>query len=195
MNIQHPQETITKTYDYKGIIVELVEWSDTVWCGKVGYADNHTDEPNVEQIMEDFMSVSAIPDSREDNWDICMSLNYLSDERPSGVMFGFLVAADIQPDSYDIYRIPAANFLRIRMCDETARALGHEPWTGGIPPYQWIGEQIAPEFGYTYGDDTLPVIEYYGFLKPEDGTHEYCYLYVPVQEDSAAKNKFLSSLR
>ena len=54
MNIQHPQETITKTYDYKGIIVELVEWSDTVWCGKVGYADNHTDEPNVEKIMEDF---------------------------------------------------------------------------------------------------------------------------------------------
>lgn len=116
-----------------------------------------------------------------------MSLNYLSDERPSGVMFGFLVVADIQPDSYDIYRIPAANFLRIRMCDETARALGHEPWTGGIPPYQWIGEQIAPEFCYTYGDDTLPVIEYYGFFKPDDGTHEYCYLYVPVQEDSAAK--------
>ncbi len=84
MNIQHPQETITKTYDYKGIIVELVEWSDTVWCGKVGYADNHTDEPNVEKIMKDFMSVSAIPDSREDNWDICMSLNYLSDERPTG---------------------------------------------------------------------------------------------------------------
>ena len=119
----------------------MIEWSDTIWCGKVGYADNTIDEPNVEKIMEDFMSVSALPNSREDNWDICMSLNYLSRERPSGVMFGFLVTTDVQPDSYDICKIPAAKFLKIRMCDETARVLGHEPWEGGIPPYQWIGEQ------------------------------------------------------
>lgn len=182
MNTQHPQENIIKTYDYNGIPVDLVEWSDTIWCGKIGYADNNTDEPNVEKIMEDFMSASAQPDSREDNWDICMSVNYLSGERPSGVMFGFLVANAHQPEQYDIYKVPAARFLRIRMCDETAKALGHNPWTGGIPPYQWIGEQIAPELGYTYGSDTLPIVEYYGFFKPEKGTHEYCYLYVPVKE-------------
>ncbi len=139
MNMQHPQENIIKTYDYNGTLVDLIEWNDTVWCGKVGYADNNTDEPNVEKIMEDFMSVTTLPDGREDNWDICMSLNYLSHERPSGVMFGFLVTTDVQPDSYDIYKIPAAKFLRIRMCDETARVLGHEPWMGGIPPYHWIG--------------------------------------------------------
>ena len=61
MNIQHPQESIVKTYNYNRIVVDLIEWSDTVWCGKVGYADNNTDEPNVEKIMEDFMSVSALP--------------------------------------------------------------------------------------------------------------------------------------
>ena len=105
------------------------------------------------------MSVSAVPNSREDNWDICMSLNYLSRERPSGVVFGFLVTTVAQPDSYDFYKIPAAKFLRIRMCDETARVLGHEPWEGGIPPYQWIGEQIAPKLGYTYGNDTFPIVE------------------------------------
>lgn len=42
-----------------------------------------------------------------------MSLNYLSCERPNGVMFGFLVTTDVQPDSYDIYKIPAAKFLQI----------------------------------------------------------------------------------
>ena len=56
---------------------------------------------------------------------------------------------------------------------------------GGIPPYQWIGEQIAPELGYSYGNDTLPIVEYYGFFKPEEGTHEYCYLYVPIKENNA----------
>lgn len=187
MEKQHPQEKQIRAYDFKGIAVDLVEWSDTVWCGKIGYANNNADEPDVEKIMEDFMSISAAPDGREDHWDICMSLNYLSDERPSGVMFGFLVAKAEQPGQYDICRIPAAKFLKIRMCDETAKALGHEPWTGGVPPYQWIGEQIAPELGYTYGSDTLPVVEYYGFFDPEKGTHAYCYLYVPVKEkDSAA---------
>lgn len=121
MNIQHPQENIIKTYDCNGIAVDLVEQSDSVWCGKVGYADNHIDEPNVEKIMEDFMSVCASPNSREDNWDICMSLKYFSCKRPNGVMFGFLVATDVQPASYDICKIPTTKFLRIRMCDETAR--------------------------------------------------------------------------
>ena len=54
MNIQHPQETVIKTYHYNGITVDLLEWSETLWCGKVGYAANHTDEPDVEKIMEDF---------------------------------------------------------------------------------------------------------------------------------------------
>ena len=39
MDIRHPQENIIKTYDYNGIAVDLVEWSDSVWCGKAGYAD------------------------------------------------------------------------------------------------------------------------------------------------------------
>lgn len=181
-NVQHPQETILETFDFKGIAVDLVEWKNTIWCGKVGYADNNADEPDVEKLMKDFMSISAAPNGREENWDICMSLNYLTDQRPSGVMFGFLVAGDAQPEEYDICKIPAAKFLRVRMCDETAKALGHAPWTGGIPPYQWIGEQIAPELGYTYGSDALPIVEYYGFYGPVTCSHEYCYLYVPVDE-------------
>ncbi len=43
----------------------------------------------------------------------------------------------------------------------------------------------CPKLGYTYGSDTLPIIEYYGFFKPEEGTHEYCYLYVPVKGNNA----------
>lgn len=184
MSIQHPQETIIKTYNYRNINVDLVEWSKTIWCGKIGYADNNTDEPNVDKIMGDFMSCSDVPNNRENNWDICMSVNYLSDERPNGVMFGFLVEDDCQPKQYDILEVPSARFLRIRMCDETSKALEHDSWTGGIPPYRWIGEQIAPELGYTYGSDTIPIVEYYGFFDPSKGTHEYCYLYVPVNENN-----------
>lgn len=121
------------------------------------------------------------PNKRENNWEVCISLNYLSNERPNGVMFGFLVETDEQPDSYDIIKLPTALYMRIQICDETFCALNVEPWTGGIPPYEWIGEYIAPKFGYKYGDDTLPIFEYYRH-NTENHQIEACYLYVPVQE-------------
>ena len=185
MTNQHPQEKIIETFDYNGISVDLVEWTDTVWCGKIGYAANNTDEPDVDRIMNDFQTlnfpaVAAV--RREKDWDVCLSANYLSSERPNGVMFGFLVVNDRQPDGFDIYKVPAAKYARIPMCEETAKALGHEPFKGGIPPFGWIGKQIAPKIGYRYGDDKLPVFEYYGYYNPDKNAHEFTYLYVPVEK-------------
>lgn len=183
--VRHPQEKIVKTHDYKGITVDIVEWTDTIWCGKIGYASNNTDEPDVDKIMSDFQALNfpaMVTDRLENNWDVCLSINYLSKEHPNGVMFGSLVAGDKQPDGFDVYKVPAAKYARIRMCDETAKALGHEPWKGGIPPYEWIGEQIAPALGYKYGNNALPIFEYYGYYDPEKYAHEFSYLYVSVEK-------------
>lgn len=179
----HSQEKIIKSFDYNGINVDLVRWCETIWCGKIGYAVNNVDEPDVEKIANDAKIVfpNSIPNRREENWEVCISLNYLSIERPNGVMFGFLVETDEQPDSYDIIKLPSALYMRIQICDETYEALDVEPWTGGIPPYEWIGEYIAPKFGYKYGDDTIPIFEYY-LHNPENGHIIACHLYVPVQE-------------
>jgi len=146
---------------YNGIKADIVEWTDTIWCGKIGYAPNGTDEPDVDKIMNDFQALNVpaiVANGREDGWDVCLSANHLTKERQNGVMFGFLVGTDEQPEGFDIYKVPAARFVRIRMCDETAKALGHEPFKGGIPPHEWIGEQIAPALGYKYGDDEPPHI-------------------------------------
>jgi hypothetical protein len=183
--IRHPQEKIVEMLNYKGITVDIVEWIDTIWCGKIGYAANNTDEPDVDKIMSDFQALNfpaAAADRLENNWDVCLSANYLSKKRPHGVMFGSLVAADRQLDGFDIYKVPATKYARIRMCDETAKALGHEPWKGGIPPHEWIGKEIAPKIGYRYGNDTLPIFEYYGYYDPEKYAHEFCYLYVPIRK-------------
>ena len=183
---KHPQEKIIETFDHNGVTVEIVEWTETIWCGKIGYAANNTDEPDVDKIMGDFQALNfpaVVTDRLENNWDVCLSANYLSKERPNGVMFGSLVATDRQPDGFDIFKVPAAKYARIRMCDETAKALGHEPFKGGIPPYEWIGEQIAPKICYGYGDDKLPIFEYYGYWNPEKNAHEFTYLYVPVKKN------------
>ena len=185
MTIQHPQEKIIETFDYNGITVDLVEWTNTIWCGKIDYAINNTDEPDVDTIMSGFqaLNIPSACERCEGSWDVCMSVNYFSNERSNGVMFGFLVSTEEQPDGFDTYKVPAAQYMRIRMCDETAQALGHEPFHGGIPPYEWIGEQIAPEFGYKYDDDSTPIFEYYGYWNPEKYVHEFSYLYVPVKKD------------
>ncbi|MCL2774632.1 MAG: MerR family transcriptional regulator [Oscillospiraceae bacterium] len=187
--VKHPQEKIVETFDYHSVKVDIVEWAATIWCGKIGYATNNTGEPDVDKIMSDFQALPQNSQNRtiangriEDNWDVCMSVNYLSAEHPNGVMFGFLVGTGQQSDEYDIYKVPAAQYARIHMCDETAKALDCEPWRGGIPPYEWIGEQIAPQIGYKYGNDTLPIFEYYGYYDPAKYSHEFCYLYVPVQK-------------
>lgn len=149
-----------------------------------GCAGTPNTSPNVAGIMGDFQALSGAAASahrREEHWDVCMSVNYLSKERPNGVMFGFLVGAGQQPGGYDLYAVPSAQYMRLRMGEETAKALNREPWPGGIPPYEWIGEQVAPAFGYRYGDDALPIFEYYGYYNPDKNAHEFCYLYVPVQ--------------
>lgn len=181
---QHPQEKIIDTFNYNGVPVEVVEWSDTIWCGKIGYAENNTNEPNVDNILSGFMSLdtSAVEERSEPDWDVCMSVNYLSKERPNGVMFGFLVGTEHQPDRFDVYKLPTGRYLRIVINDESAKALGAQPWNGGIPPYEWIGEQLAPQFGYRYGDDHLPVFEYYGYYNAGKNAHEFRYLYVPVEK-------------
>ena len=66
--------------------------------------------------------------------------------------------------------------------DDSAKALNEQPWAGGMPPFEWVGEQLAPQFGYHYGDDHLPVFEYYGYYKPDKNAHEFRYLYVPVEK-------------
>ncbi len=183
MQRQHPQEKIVHSFDYNGIAVDLLEWTATIWCGKIGFAVDNTGEPNVERIIRDFqtLNTSAV-NEREGDWEVCMSVNYLSPERPNGVMFGFLVGMERQPEVFDIVRVPAALYMRIPMCDKTAKALDSEPWRGGIPPYAWIGEQVAPTFGYRYGDAALPIFEYYGHYNAEQRAHEFSYLYVPVEK-------------
>jgi len=179
----HIHEILLDSWNVNGAELALVRWSDSTWCGKLAYAENNTDEPDVEKLAEEAVELfENIPaKSQEKNWEVCISLNYLSDERPNGVMFGFGVGTRKQDPAYDILQIPTAEYMRIQLCDATFRALKVEPWEGGIPPHEWIGEMLAPRYGYRYGSDTLPIVEYY-LIDEDDGHVIACYLYVPVEK-------------
>ena len=44
----HTQEKILETFDLGGgASAQLVRWEETLWCGKIRFAENSTDEPDV----------------------------------------------------------------------------------------------------------------------------------------------------
>lgn len=137
MESLHKQEKVLQNFEFDGASAQLVEWTETLWCGKVKYAPNYTGEPDVEKLMEEFVALGEAelsPLDPEEGWDVCLSINYLSDQRPSGVFFGFQVESRRQPEGFDQLWLPGGRFLRVEINEATARALDSEPWTGGGAP-------------------------------------------------------------
>ena len=77
MEYSHSQEEVIKTFDCNGVNVDLVKWSETIWCGKIGYAVDNIDEPDVEKIAQEASIIfpNNTPNRREKNWEVCISLN------------------------------------------------------------------------------------------------------------------------
>ena len=95
----------------------MVDWQETIWCGKIGYAVNNTEEPDVDEILAAYRSLDCekINGKYKPVRDCCISVNYLSAERPNGVFFGEMVKTDDQADCFDILKIPSAQFMRIQI--------------------------------------------------------------------------------
>ena len=179
---KHPQERIVDTFKYNDMPVEVVEWDATIWCGKIGYAENAVDAPDVGRISDAFLAQdhAEINGRLETAANALIHLDFHTSERPSAAMFAFLVNTESQPDGFDVYRIPAGIYMRLALAEESAQALGVEPWSGGPPPEEWIASRLAPQFGYSQAFD-LPVIEYYGYLHGSTDVAN-AFLYVPVVE-------------
>ena len=182
-NTIHRNETLIAAYPYQGFFVEVVHLSETIWCGKLLYAASLSEEPKADVVTEQYNKANhaAVKDAEPD-WSACLNLNYLDKEKPNGLFIADQVSGTDQPEEFTVMTIPAGTYMRLRLTDETAKALGHEPWHGGIPPYQWITDDLAEKFGYRTGDSSLPIIEYYGYFSMETYDHEYRYLYVPVEK-------------
>ncbi len=178
----HPQETLIETFQYKGISVDLVKWEESIWCGSLGYADNPEDELDVGAISDRFLAIdtASVCGRLESDGNVCMNIHHIDQTPPVGVMFAYLVDTEQQPEGLDVFKLPAGQYMCIPLGDNSvATAIGVEPWYGGPPPHEWVGEHIAPHFGYACAGDALPVIEYYAC---ENGEW-HAWMYVPVEKD------------
>ena len=185
MTLLHSQETLVETLLYNGISVDVVRWDETIWCGSLGYADKINDDLDVGAVSDAFMALdtAAISGRLEPNCNVLLNLHHIVQKKPAGVMFAYLVNTEEQPDGYDVFKVPAGQYMRLPLGDNNiATAIGAEPWYGGPPPWPWVSEYIAPRFGYVtprFGADDLPVIEYYIFGDDGQG---HAWFYVPVEK-------------
>ena len=182
MQALHSHEKVLESFEVNGAQASLVEWGETLWCGKTRYAADNSSEPDVEKLMEDFVALGEqelSPNGPEPGWDVCMSFNYMTDKRPSGVFFGFRVESQNQPRGFDMQFLHAGKYLRVEINEQTAKALEEEPSAGSVPPYQWISQVMGPKLGFDCGDSGLPVVEYYHHTA--DGGIDGCWLYVPAK--------------
>jgi hypothetical protein len=178
---KHPQETIIDTLNYNGAPIEVVEWSKTIWCGKMGYAANLIDEPDMGGISDRFLAQDhiAIIERLETTGNALLHFNFDVADQTAMAMFAFLVNTDRQPSGFDICKVPPGKYMRIALIEETAKSLGVQPWDGGRPPVEWISELLAPQFGYKQVFN-LPFMEYYGYLNGSTSVIN-AFLYVPVE--------------
>ena len=182
-SIKHPQERIVDTIRYNSMSVEVVQWDETIWCGKMECAKNNTDEPDMGKVSDDFstQNPAAINKRLEAAANTLLHFDFLTSERPATAMFAFLVNTEKQPDGFDVKKVPPGQYMRLDLSPESAEALGVDPWDGGAPPVEWISERLAPQFGYRQIFD-LPFTEYYGFKNGSSDEVVNAFLYVPVEK-------------
>jgi AraC family transcriptional regulator len=186
--IPNAHETVVETFDHNGAIFDVVEWTETIWCGKAAYAMNAEDETFVDRAMDGYSALDCSKANGKFDPPLDGLLNFSHTASATGfrgVMFGEIVTTDKQPDGFDVYHLPAATWMRLRIDGGfTDKQLGKEPFYGGPPPFEWIYD-LVEQFGYKPGSADLPIIEYYAYYAPgmeQKYENKLYYVYAPVEK-------------
>ena len=174
---EYQKETIVETILYRGALFEVVERPEATFCGKIAYAQNLTDEPDIGKLLNDYRSLVSVPKQEciAPEWDAAISIDYWrGGTTPRGMMFAQEVATEKQPDVYDIYKMPKSLFMRIFHDADAAKALGRdncEIWE----LFGLMKDFAMPEHGYEFNENGAQEFEYYNWSRYGSG-----FAYVPV---------------
>ena len=170
-------ETIVESIVYKGALFEIVERPEAIFCGKIAYAQNLTDEPDIEKLLADYQKLVSIQKEERiaPEWDAAISIDYwLGGAAPRGMMFAQEVATEKQSEVYGIYKMPESLFMRVFHDAKAAGALGKEKceiWE----LFALMTDTIMPQYGYKHNENGAQDFEYYNWSKYGSG-----FAYVPI---------------
>ncbi len=179
--LNHPVEKHIQTITYKGIELEVVERPDVLWIGCVDYANNNTDESDINMTLKRFQRLiesAPIRDKMNPYWSAALSINYNYDKMPCGIMFANESYTENQDERYDLFTQPSGLWLHVSVSEESDMALlGRQNY--GTFEYFSILRSAAEENGYMQNSEVHLEIEYHCHAEYINPTHTN-YAYIPI---------------
>ena len=174
-----PDEKLTAVLLERGVRFEVVERTQSLWCGVLGYASNLTDEPDIGRLLEKYQSLVPVEKRGlvTPDWSGCISVGYWpSGGSPRGIMFMQQVDTAEQDERYDVYRTPASLYIRVHYdsAEIPQRLFGRDSCEV-FDLYQPIHE-VALKNGYVFHSAEEIEFEYYGATS--------CYAYCAVKKEA-----------
>lgn len=169
-------EKLINVITYDGVNFEIVERPEVIWVGKIAYATNLTDEPDIPKLLKEYQELISIEKKELINpeWDAAISIDYWRNgSTPRGMMFGTETYTEEQPECYDVFRMPPSLFMRILNNDDAARLVGKdrcENWE----LFVFMKNTILPLHNYKFNDNGAQEVEYHHY---KSGTF---YAYIPI---------------
>lgn len=152
-------EKIIDTFVENEILFEIIEKPETIFAGKIGYAVNLDEEPNIGNLLDGYREVmSKIIDAVEPEWWLGISIDYGKPDSLSGYMFATEVMTDKQPKGVDVYKVASTKYIRLRKDDKIAfKLLGKE----NCQTFELFFSifDIMKKHGYTHADNGAQEIE------------------------------------
>ena len=174
----NPIEKTVETITYKGVEFEVVERPDVIWVGSVDYAENNSDEPNIEATHKrHYTELGGVEKKDLINPDFTgvLSINYTRDDKPNGLMFAQETSSDKQDERYEQLTETGGLWLRVKLSAESDNALlgrgNHGPWE-----YYGPLESAAKSKGYIQNPDIDMSFEY-----SHNSGNGPIYVYIPIR--------------
>jgi hypothetical protein len=173
-------ESVIETIRYGDVIFEVIKLPETIFAGKLAYANDLASEPDIGTLLDEVRSsnlLSHVTDPVSPQWDAAVSIDYWRGGTvPRGMMFAKETVTDIQPNGIDVYKMPPSLFMRVFHDDNAAMMLNKthcDIWE----LFGLMKETVMSVFGYRFCENGAQEFEYYNWSKYKSG-----FAYVPVKK-------------
>ena len=179
--LNHPLEKFIQTISYKRVEFDVVERPDVLWVGSLDYAKGNTGESDIDATFQRMLSLKGIPrnDVLDTDYGAALSINYRSNDKPCGLMFGKETYSDKQDERFELFTQPGGLWLRLTINEENDIALLGQKNDGSHLYFHFLNT-AAEENGYKQNPDVDVAVNY--DYHPAGDRDDTCpnYVYIPI---------------
>lgn len=180
---QEGAERVVETIKFGGAVFEIVEKPETILAGKIIYAKDYADmeafdkaigafAEDGEQLLYESLAEPVLPIS-----DMHLSINFWREEEARGYGFVRAVHTERQPEGVDVYKLPAALYIRAYTDAATAQLMLKEQcetWE----LFAYIRQYLMPQYGCRMAENGAQELEVFDIAEHRTG-----YVYMPVMRE------------